>query len=55
MRDSGGLPDEVRIPVREDTLRYAQLVVDREWASLEHGDPDLESRRMYERIWDHLY
>ena len=55
MRDSGGLPDEVRVPVREDTLAYAQLVVDREWASLEHGDPDLESRRMYERIWDHLY
>jgi hypothetical protein len=55
MRDSGGLPDEVRVPVREDTLRYAQLVVDREWASLEHGDPDLASRKMYESIWDRLY
>jgi hypothetical protein len=55
MRNSGGLPDEVRVPVREDTLRYAQLVVDREWASLEHGDPDLASREMYERIWDRLY
>ena len=55
MRDSGGLPDQVRVPVRTDTLRYAQLVVDREWASLEHGDPDLASREMYERIWDRLY
>jgi hypothetical protein len=55
MRNSGGLPDEVRVPVREDTLSYVRLVVDREFASLEHGDPDLASREMYERIWDRLY
>jgi Protein of unknown function (DUF4239) len=41
--------------VRRDTLRYARLVVDREWESLEHGDPDLASREMYERIWERLY
>lgn len=55
MRDAGGLPEEVRVPVREDTLRYAGLVVSREWAMLAEGDPDLVSRQMYERVWDRLY
>jgi hypothetical protein len=55
MRHSGGLPGPVRVPVRADTLRYADLVVSREWATLAHGDPDLVSRRMYERIWERLY
>ncbi len=55
MRDSGGLPADVRVPVREDTLRYADLVVSREWATLAHGDPDLPAREMYERIWTRLY
>jgi Protein of unknown function (DUF4239) len=55
MRHSGGLPEQVRVPVRADTLRYAGLVVSREWATLEHGDPDLASRQMYERVWARLY
>jgi Protein of unknown function (DUF4239) len=55
MRDAGGLPEPVRAPVRADTLRYARLVVTREWATLADGDPDLVSREMYERIWGRLY
>jgi hypothetical protein len=55
MRDAGGLPARVRVPVRADTLRYTRLVVSREWGTLAHGDPDLVSREMYERIWTRLY
>lgn len=55
MRDAGGLPESVRAPVRADTLRYADLVVRREWATLADGDPDLVSRERYERIWGRLY
>jgi hypothetical protein len=55
MRDAGGLPEELRVPVREDTLRYADLVVSREWATLAEGDPDLASREMYEGVWERLY
>jgi hypothetical protein len=55
MRDAGGLPAAVRAPVRADALRYARLVVDREYATLADGDPDLVSRETYERIWARLY
>lgn len=55
MRDSGGLPERLRAPVRADTLGYVRLVVRREWGTLAHGDPDLVSRLRYERIWDRLY
>ena len=55
MRHGGGLPDRCEVPVRRNTLRYAGLVVDREWATLAQGDFDPASRAMYESIWAELY
>jgi Protein of unknown function (DUF4239) len=55
MRDTGGLPDRLRTPVRQDVLEYVQLVVAREWDTLARQQPDLVSRARYERIWDRLY
>lgn len=55
MRDAGGLPEQLRAPVRQDVLAYVDLVVAREWDTLAQGQPDLVSRARYERIWDRLY
>lgn len=55
MRDAGGLPASIRVPMRTDVLAYVNVVVDREWDTLARSQPDIVSRTRYERIWDRLY
>ena len=51
VRTAVGLPDPVRIPIQENCLKYAELVVNQEWHAMEKKESSQAAWDAYGNIW----
>lgn len=51
LRNAGGFPASVRVPIREVLLQYTHDVAYREWPAMSHGHYDPTTEAVYAHIW----
>jgi len=50
-RTAVGLPDVARVPIQQNCLRYAELVVNEEWKAMEEKKSSQAAWEAYSNIW----